>query len=51
MFNDDILSDIFLFSSKANVRGTRVKKAVHVLAKTSVNVQLYIPVPSAQEED
>ena len=36
MFNNDILSDIFLLSLKLNVRKTRVKMAVHVLAKTSV---------------
>ena len=49
--NSDILSDIFLFSLKVNVRKTCVKMAVHVLAKTSVNVHLYIPVLSVQEEN
>ena len=51
IFNNNILSDIFLLSLKVNARKTRVKMAVHVLAKTSVNVHLYIPVLSVQEED
>ena len=51
IFNNDILFDIFLFSLKVDVRKTRVKMAVHVLAKTSVNVHLYIPVLSVLEED
>ena len=51
IFNNDILSDIFFFSFKVNVRKTRVKMAVHVLAKTSVNVYLLISVLSVQEEN
>ena len=50
IFNNDILSDIFLFSLKVNVRKVRVKMAVHVLAKTSVNVHLYISVLSVQKK-
>ena len=49
--NNDILSDILHFSLKVNVQKTRVKMAVHVLVKTSVNVHLYTPVLSVQKED